>query len=482
MNQQTYHNAELALLLLRREQLRRAQKEANYRPYGSAEVIQTIEAPEVLISGPAGTGKSRACLEKIHRLALSYPRFRGLIVRKTRESISESVLTTYEEHVLDDLERSLIVGSLQRRTRQVYIYPNGARIAVSGLTSGSRDQRARIMSTEFDMIYVQEAIELDEGDWNALSTRLRNGAMPYQQLLADTNPDQPLHWLYLRCASGRTQLINSYHEDNPVLFDRASGGWTVNGANYLKRLDELTGAEKDRLRYGKWVQSEGLVYDCWNMQNISDEAIYQPGDPVYWGVDDGYVGSIDDKTRQFTADSHPRVFLIAQIRDNGEIHVIHESAAVRTLSNIHLLDALCLPNTYQDVLDAVTIIGEDTTRMDVVDIIALARNENLLPFYEYPEVVCVDSSAAELRARMQKMGLLTSSATHKVEEGIKVLRGMIAPDENGFIRFKAHPRCRLLCSEMLSYKYNKDTGKPEKQYDHAMDAARYLTWVIRNRL
>jgi phage terminase large subunit len=109
------------------------------------------------------------------------------------------------------------------------------------------------MSTEFDMIYVQEAVELQEQDWESLTTRLRNGAMPYQQLGADTNPDAPTHWLKRRCDAGKTLLIESRHEDNPTVT-----------ADYLAKLDALTGVRYLRLRKGLWAGAEGLVYDGWD--------------------------------------------------------------------------------------------------------------------------------------------------------------------------------------------------------------------------
>ena len=56
--------------------------------------------PEIILSGPAGTGKSFACLWKLHQTALDHPGARCLIVRKTRESITESALVTFEAHVL----------------------------------------------------------------------------------------------------------------------------------------------------------------------------------------------------------------------------------------------------------------------------------------------------------------------------------------------------------------------------------------------
>jgi PBSX family phage terminase large subunit len=143
--------------------------------------------------------------------------------------------------------------------RQAYHYPNGSEIVVGGL-----DKPSKVMSTEYDGIYVQEAIELFENDWESLTTRLRNGVMPFQQLIADTNPDSPTHWLNARCKAGKTGVIESRHEDNPVLWDARRGAWTEAGEKYIAKLDALSGARKERLRYGRWAQAEGAVYEEWD--------------------------------------------------------------------------------------------------------------------------------------------------------------------------------------------------------------------------
>lgn len=98
-------------------------------------------------------------------------------------------------------------------------------------------------------IYVQEARELSEGEWEALTTRLRNGVMPYQQIIGDTNPDAPGHWIKRRSTRGQLRLLESRHEDNPTVT-----------ASYLARLDALTGVRHKRLRLGLWAASEGIVY------------------------------------------------------------------------------------------------------------------------------------------------------------------------------------------------------------------------------
>ncbi len=242
-----------------------------YQPYGASLDLFYSRAPEVLLSGPAGTGKSRGCLEKLHYLAETYPGMRGLILRKTRASLTESALFTYEEKVLPVGHRAL--EGARRNLRQTYRYPNGTQITVGGM-----DNPARIMSTEFDIIYVQEAIELTENDWEFATTRLRNGVVPFQQLIADTNPDRPGHWLKRRCDEGLTVLLESRHEDNPTITQE-----------YLANLDRLTGVRYHRLRHGRWVAAEGIVYEGWDAALHRVNRFTIPGAwPRYWSVDFGY--------------------------------------------------------------------------------------------------------------------------------------------------------------------------------------------------
>jgi PBSX family phage terminase large subunit len=242
------------MTLLARPAPARTDPTRRYRARGAALTLWTDKRPEIFLSGPAGTGKSRACLEKLHACCRRWPGTRAMIVRKTRASLTDSALVTYEEKVLP--EGSPVASGPRREHRHIYRYPNGSEVVVGGL-----DRPSRVMSTEFDLVYVQEAIELAEGDQEALASRLRNGVMPFQQLIGDTNPDGPEHWLRRRADRGTTALLESRHEDNPTLWDADRGDWTERGRAYIARLDALTGVRKERLRFGRWVQAEGVVYE-----------------------------------------------------------------------------------------------------------------------------------------------------------------------------------------------------------------------------
>jgi phage terminase large subunit len=409
-----------------------------YTPHGAAAELHQATEREVLIAGPAGTGKTRAWLELMHDRAQANGRYRALMVRKWKASLPETALVTYEEHVLGT-EHPMITDGPRRNNRQAYRYPNGAHVVVGGM-----DKATKIMSSEYDDIFAPEATELNEEDWFALLSRLRNNSRPVQQIIGDVNPTTPLHWLYLRYQSGALRLINSTHKDNPRLWD--GNDWTTQGRAYLDTLGSLTGSAKDRLLKGLWVQAEGLIYTTFGTHNISDDADYQPGNgEIVWGVDDGYTGSRDERTGLYTANSHPRVFLLAQVRKNGQVCVFAEHHAIHRESSKHLEEVLTLP-------------------------------------YPNPSVIYLDSSAAELRGKMQALGLPAMKATHSVAEGIKVVRGMLAPDTNGFVHLLIHPRCRLLRHEMTAYAYKRGSEEPEKTNDNALDALRYLAWPHRRTL
>ncbi len=283
-----------------------------YEPRGAARELFYCRAGEVLVEGPAGTGKTRAVLEKVHLCMLKYPGARGLIVRKTRASMTESVLVTFEEKVLAEGDPIKRRGG-SRKLRQSYTYGNGSHLVVGGM-----DNAARIMSTEFDVIAAFEATELTEDDWERLTTRLRNHVMPYQQAIADCNPEAPGHWLNRRAgesvkneksgdlpgagnaaaavtsaiskgetgkekavdAMGKMVRLRSRHLDNPAVSEA-----------YLMRLDALSGVRRMRLRDGVWAASEGMVYDVFDAKvHVIDGKAILPG-MVRWavvGVDWGY--------------------------------------------------------------------------------------------------------------------------------------------------------------------------------------------------
>lgn len=411
---------------------------------GNNKKVQTLENKEIILFGGAGTGKSVGNITKIHNLCRRYSNLRVLIVRKTRESLTETGMVTFEKLLPDSCP---LTKGLKRNFRQHYKYPNGSIIVLGGL-----DNPIKIMSGDYDLIFVQEAAETEESDWEMLSTRLRNNELFYQQILGDCNPGAPDHWIKKRADKGKLLLLETKHEDNPLFFDLEFQDWTKEGKEYLAALEQLSGERYWQLRHGKWSQAEGLVYEKWRdcpedptNSNVLDDPIadYIEGDPLLWGVDDGYSGEFD-KDGDFTPDSHPRVILFAQERSNGDLVVFDEIYKIKTLPEDQIIEALERP-------------------------------------YSRPLLAIVDRSAATLKARLYDENYINyENSIGTIDEGVKELRSWVAPDQNGHRRLIVHSRCKYLRREMLSYVNGKD-GKPLKKKDHGPDVLRYLVMHLKHR-
>ena len=249
---------------------------ALYEPRGAARDLFLCREKEIVISGPVGTGKSRADQEKLHACALKYPGFRGLMTRKTRVSMTNTMLVTWEQNVCPGF---FGYGGASRATRQTYKYPNGSEIDLVGL-----DNVDRVMSSEYDMILVGECTEAEEDDWERLITRLRNGKMPYHQIIGDCNPDAPTHWVKRRQSEGLLTLFESSLKDNPRFYDNKLCDWTQEGTDYLENLKSLTGHRRERLVDGLWVTPEGARWP--NLRK--DEHTFDKREKWPHGLPQGY--------------------------------------------------------------------------------------------------------------------------------------------------------------------------------------------------
>lgn len=266
---------------------------------GVAELFRTVHLhPEILIEGPAGTGKSRGVAQLCDILATNNPGIRILFLRQTRSSLTDSVMVTFDTAVLWPGHPALTpYRAPEHRSR--YIYPNGSIIVLGGL-----DKPERTFSTEYDVIFVEEAVEISLDAWEKLIRANRNNKLHFQVMIAATNPGRSGHWLNkradmwvapyggcVRCSSYELVLhsdqeephtfrcldceevspgerkmhrILSRHRDNPAYYDAEKGEWTPKGRRYLRRLAGMSGARRARLYEGKWVAEEGLVFPTYD--------------------------------------------------------------------------------------------------------------------------------------------------------------------------------------------------------------------------
>ena len=432
----------------------------HFRPRGAAAEAMRYRGGEVLLAGPAGTGKSRAALEKLHYICLLTPNVRALMLRKTAVSLTTSGIETYEKHVatqaLLDGTVSFFGGS--RREPPSYRYSNGSRIAIGGM-----DNPMKVMSTEYDVIFVQEATELDIDDLEACISRLRNGAISFSQLIMDCNPQEPTHWLKLRCEAGKTLMLHSRHEDNPLYFDE-SGRMTAAGKDYIEgKLDQLTGVRYLRLRKGIWAAAEGVIYEDFNPAlHIVDRFVVPADWRRAWTVDFGFV--------------HPFVLQDWAISPDGQLVLVNEIFKTQTLVEDHArrMRRHCGWGS----------IDPETGRTRPYEGPPVTGWQAKRPYI----VVC--DHDAEDRATLERhLGIPTRPANKNVSDGLQVTAARFRLSGNGrprmmFMRGAQLDRDVLLedaqrptstVAEIPGYVWN-DKGKeePMKDQDDGCDAMRYM--------
>ena len=431
--------------------------EHRYRPVGSARELFGYRGPEILLSGAAGTGKSRACLEKVHAMMLANPGARALAVRKTAVSLTNSGMVTFTKFVAGE---AIASGELKfyggSRTEPAgYRYGNGSFLAIGGM-----DKATRIMSTEYDVIFVQEATEMVEDDWESLTTRLRNGVVSFQQLMADCNPGPPQHWLNQRCQRGQTVQVNCRHEDNPRLYDVATATWTTEGAAYLALLEALTGVRYLRLRKGLWAAAEGLVYETFDPAVHLYKPIAMP--PREWTrylvVDFGFRNPMCVQWWAVDPDDHAHMY--REIYRTGQLV---EDVARQVLAIVKKGDG---------------------------------HNPDVWP----PRAIICDHDAEDRATLERHIGFSTTAAIKNVSEGIQAVQSrlkvrgdgkpglyicrdaLVEPDP--VLKAAHKPLCTA--DEILEYIWDPSvrgangTAKeaPLKENDHGMDDMRYLVAAI----
>ncbi len=418
-----------------------------YEPRGAARELFRCRDSELFMAGPAGTGKSLACLFRLHLTALHNPNARFLIFRKTAVSLGSTTLVTWEKKVVTDALARGIVTWFGGSAREApgYRYSNGSKVDVAGM-----DRPEKIMSAEYDLVFGDEATELTLNDWESVGTRLRNGKLSWQQQMGACNPSAPTHWIKQRCDQGAAKMLVSRHRDNPA-YVNTDGTLTDVGRAYLAKLDALTGVRKSRLRDGIWAAAEGLIYGGFDDAVHLVDAFTVPYEwPRWLSVDFGFTNPF--VMQWWAEDPDGRLFL------------------------------------YREIYHSQRLV-EDHAKQ--------ARGLMLYPSGQWreprPRAVICDHDAED-RATLEKhLGLKTTPANKKVSPGIQAVQSRLKTAGDGrprlFVMRDAlverdqaldeakKPACTE--EEISGYVWAVKPGgtapeAPVKQNDHGCDGMRYM--------
>ena len=234
------------------------------------------------LSGAVRAGKSRPLVQKALSDALRYPGGRFAIVRKVRSSLNETTLRSFLVDAcgwsnIDDASGDNGLLKSWSISKFKGIVEGGSEILFFGLDKAAdMNYPSKIGSMELTRIYIDEAIELAENDFNMLSTRLSyqvNGSTP--QISFATNPGSPQHWIHRRFIAEMPEnatigKLNTF--DNPHLDEayRTQLAALPKESNFYKRMV-----------LGEWIAYLGMVFDAFDAKRHIVDSVPQPTDTSY---------------------------------------------------------------------------------------------------------------------------------------------------------------------------------------------------------
>lgn len=389
----------------------------------------------VLLTGSAGGGKSRLAAEKLHGYCLRYPGTMALMLRKIRQSMTNSTVLFMERTVIGDDSRVKHFPSKLR-----FEYDNGSVLAYGGMANEEQREQVRSIGATggVDIAWMEEATGFTEDDFNEVLPRMRATVAPWRQVILSTNPDAPTHWIKRRLIDGgEAKTYYSSALDNPH-----------NPPEYRDTLAALTGVLGERLREGKWVQAEGAVYDIYDAQHHLIDW-FEP--PAAWrrirAVDFGFTNPF--VCQWWALDHDDRMYL------------------------------------YREIYHTRRIV-EDHARQ----IVELSRGEDI-------EATVCDHDAED-RATLERYGIPTIPAYKAVSQGLQavtnrlriagdgrprlyIMRGALVETDRALEQRKK-PTCTM--EEFPAYVWPKARGgqevkeQPVKEDDHGMDTTRYAVTYV----
>ena len=364
--------------------------------------------------GGAGSGKSVFIAQKILFKALNDKR-KVLIIRKTLNSQKDSCWRL----MLEQLDQWQVRQYCKVRITDYAIeLPNKSVLLFKGL-----DDSERIKSiVGITDIWIEEATELTEEDYDQLDLRLRARAKDLQMFVS-FNPISKVNYVYRKWFAETaevgedTLIVKTTYKDNRFLPDE-----------YIRSLEKRIHTNPTYYRIyalGEFCSLDKLVYNNWQVEDFEP-----PKDgKLVVGLDFGFT---NDPTA-----------IVASIVKGDDIYIFREFTGTG--------------KTNQQIAEIITGMG-------------FAKS-----------TIIADSAEPKSVAEIRRCGIQRIRESQKGKDsiihGIQRLQGY---------NIHVHPSCENIIMELENYSWIKDkltgeyTNRPVDMFNHSLDALRYSLQALDN--
>lgn len=170
----------------------------------------------LVLKGGGGSGKSIFAGRKILERATSEAGHRVLVIRKVAKTLRRSCFDQMKKQALAYYAQHVAYIPKGENSDMYIKLTNGSMIYFVGL-----DDPEKLKSIfDITMIWLEEASELSEGDFNQMDIRLRTDFPHYLQMIISFNPISITHWLKKRffdTPDPRARVHESTYKDNRFL-------------------------------------------------------------------------------------------------------------------------------------------------------------------------------------------------------------------------------------------------------------------------
>lgn len=256
---------------------------------------------EIGTGGARGGGKSHVVFSQVAvDDCLRFPGLSVLYLRRTARAGEEQ---------MRNLVRSVLRHVTCEPKATSISYPNGSRITIGGFKDAN--EALKYQGIEYDVLVIEELTQLPEYVYKTLRLSERSSKGWRPRVYTTFNPLGIGHqWVKRRFVDPQR---NGY-QGNTLFFPSTAEDNVFNNPEYIRNLEDLTGAELLAYRYGEWDIATGAYFDTW----VHEQHVINPLDsiPEGWRVwlamDAGY--------------SHWNVTLFFAEDTDGNIYVFHELA------------------------------------------------------------------------------------------------------------------------------------------------------------
>lgn len=255
-------------IVLKKTTGRKVEETYWFAPLPSQAEFERVKAPRKLWGGSAGPGKSFGARRLAYRKALRIKGLNVLLVRKTYPELERT-------HIKAMRREAAEIGFEWVESRREARFPNGSVIECGHLEDADAVQK--YLSAEYDLIIVDEAVQIEPDALMELMSRARTSnpeviAEGGAEVWLPTNPGGPSHALLKDMHITKTPDTERYpalarsYKPEQWAYIRA----TLDDNPYLDpdyeslSLSGLRKARHEQLRHGDWDVAEGQFFDMFS--------------------------------------------------------------------------------------------------------------------------------------------------------------------------------------------------------------------------